>query len=160
MSATDPKPFTEDATSYYDQQAKWVSKHLKKFQPTDLKPLLTCYLTIKEFHTLLYDPKINLADDIVDTFIKEIMLVDFGQVILELLQYRGTDREIAENTRKIIDAAQSDLYKAYNSFVKNSEYQKRNAKVLALKACRLQLHDAYLLLEYLDKKIEPYYKSK
>jgi hypothetical protein len=160
MSTPDRKPVTEDATSYYDQQAKWVSKHLKKFEPTDLKPLLTCYLTIKEFHKLLYDPKINLADDIVDTFIKDIMLVDFGQVILDLLKYRGKEREIAESTHDIIDAAQGDLYKAYNSLVKNGEYQKRNAKVAALKACRLQLHQAYLLLEYLDKKIEPYYNPQ
>jgi hypothetical protein len=143
--------------SYYATQAEWVSKSLTNFKPPDLKPLVTCYLTIKEYRKFLYDPKVNLADDINDTFIQDIMLVDFGQVIFDLIEYRGPDRDKALNTYDIMEDAQSDLYKAYIAFVKQSEYQKKNAKIAALKACRGQLHQAYLLLEYLDKKIKKYY---
>lgn len=157
MPLRNPKPIFKEPDSYYDRQVFWVAKNLAGLEPQTVKPLIICYLTINEFRKFLFDPKVNLAKDINDKFINDIMLIDFGYVILALTEYKGPGREKAWSTYKIMEVAQGDLYKAYNAFIKKNDFQKENAKVTALKACRGKLLEAYRLLEYLDKKIEEYY---
>lgn len=158
MSTLDPKTDFKESSSYYTRQEEWVAAKLASLKPQAIKPLITCYLTINEFRKFLFDPKVNLAKDINDKFINDIMLVDFGHVILALTEYKGPGRDKAWSAYKVMEAAQDGLYKAYNAFIKKNEFQKKNAKVTALKACRGKLLEAYRLLEYLDKKIKEYYK--
>jgi hypothetical protein len=158
MSRSGSTPASKKPSSYYTKQVQWVATNLPNIELQAIKPLLTCFLTINEFRKFLFDPKVNFAKDINDEFIKDIMLVDFGHVILDLTEYRGPDRDKAWSTYQVMKVAQEKLYNAYNAFIKKNDYQKENAKVAALIACRDKLFEAYLLLEYLDRKIKKYYK--
>jgi len=100
-------------------------------------------MTINRYRDLLFDPQVDLRNDISTDFINGVMIPDLNSVILKLRDYRGGDRRGVQEAYKYMDSALRDLYKA------NDEKWPINAAM----DCRNKLHSAYQQLEHLNSHL-------
>lgn len=134
-------PASHSRQSYYQNNATWIENSVFASKPQAFKDLLTSFLTIKRYRDLLFDPGVHLRNDIVPDFISEVMIPDFGIVILKLRDYTGDDRRGILEAYTLMDSALRELYKAHTA----------KDLVEAAMDCRNTLHAAYQQLEHWDK---------
>ena len=128
--------------SYFDTNVQKIARELPGTK-AESNPRV-CFLTLADFISLLYDPDTNLATDITENFINDVMRKDFNKIINVLRRYRGAEnRGGVKDAKKSMDTALRYLYSALSALKKRNE----DKLVRSLIECRGFLETAYYHLE-------------
>jgi hypothetical protein len=132
--------------SYFDENAQRVNTAASRMKIDVDMELLKSYMTISDFRNLLLDHSANLADDFTESFMNDVMLVDFNKAIRNIRNYTGQETKGIIDAQKKMDIALEWLYTAL--YYAKEEKAKQQAK--ALIKCRDALDKAYRFLEHLE----------
>lgn len=146
------------SSTYFEKNTQWVSQ-VAPTSDISVRSLLICFLTIQDIRILLLDPKTNLAEDIADDFIRNVLIVDFNRIINVLSNYNGTERRGIKESLGHMNYALRFMYDAQNASLQKNRFKIANTKIKALISCRDKLQQAFLQLEYLKGLAEKFTKN-
>lgn len=99
-----------ETQSFMLENANRVEKRTSPITPDAEKELLICYLTILDIRDLLFDPNTDLAHDIVDSFIRDVLQPDLSRVVSTLSKSESKEKIGITTAIKSIDDALGVLH--------------------------------------------------